>query len=1082
MLIDDYIDYHQKYQKKYGINSIVLMQVGSFFESYAVDNEIESINIDNLNKICDLMNIQISRKNKNNIKNSRSNPLMAGFPIFAIDKFIQILLNHNYTVILIEQVTEPPEPKREVTNIYSPGTSISYCPSEDTSNLLSVYIDTHKNLKTYKDIICVGLSVIDLTTGKSIIYETNSEKDDSNKAYDEIYRFIQTHNPKEIIFNIKECPLENEKLITYLELNNKPYHLINKDEIDKSIFNLSYQKTFLNKLFDLNKTKSAGFLSIHEYLDLERIIYGTISYIALLKFAYEHNERVIDKINKPKIWDSNKYLILTNDSINQLNVIDYASNINNKFSSLYGIVNNASTALGKRLLKERLLNPINDEKILSKRYNYVEELLNKKSIIDDKNNIKEEYYFKIVENYLGKVMDIERLHRRMSLKLLQPADFSNLDIAYNNILKILDLSIFENSQLSSLLPTQKNIDNFREFINEYNSLFDLDEIMKYHLNNISNSFFKKGQIEELDLIKNEITKYYDTYTSISDKLSFYIEKNSSYIKLEFTDKDGYFLQTTKKRGEVMNKSLKNLKNTKINIKIKEYRDFEGNQYPYESNINKNDILDSMIKKTEISEVINFDPKDLEVKFLKDRTKITSNYLNILSYKLRNKQELIKKLTTKYYLEKLEYFYSKYSDSLKSISKFVSEIDFYKSNAKTSIKFNYSRPIIQKEEYSFIDSKDLRHPIIERIQNDIEYVSNDICLGLKNDETLNGMLLYGCNAVGKSSLMKAVGLNIIMAQAGMFVASSQFRYSPFNYIFTRISDNDNIFKGQSSFAVEMSELRSILKRSDKNSIILGDELCSGTESVSAQSIFAAAVIRLAKKDINFIFATHLHELYKMEQIQSLYNVNSFHLKVIFDEKTKKLIYDRKLEKGNGPAIYGLEVCKAMDLDEDFLRLANNIRKKILNIDEEIVSKKKSPYNSDLFVDKCSVCGKDAVDTHHIKEQNTADENDMIGNIHKNNLSNLVTLCKECHINTHNGNLEINGFISTSSGKELDVNIISEEELASKKKSRKKYNDDEIEIIKGYKGNFNMSTSIKLLSQKNEIKISMATLKKIWGGVY
>ena len=1074
MLIDDYLNYHKKYQEKYGEKSIVLMQVGSFFESYAVDNENESINIDNLNKICDLMNIQISRKNKNIIKNSRSNPLMAGFPIFAIDKFIQILLNHNYTVILIEQVTEPPDPKREVTNIYSPGTSISYCPSEDTSNLLSVYIDTHKNLKTYKDIICVGLSVIDLTTGKSVIYETNSENDDSNKAYDEIYRFIQSHNPKEIILNIKECPLENDKLVSYLEINNKPYHIINKENLDKNIFSLAYQKTFLGKLFDMSKT--AGFLSIHEYLDLERIIYGTISYIALLKFAYEHNERVIDKINKPKIWVSNKYLILTNDSINQLNVIDYSSNINNKFGSLYGIVNNASTALGKRLLKERLLNPINDYNILNTRYNYVEELLKK--------NDEEEYYYKEVESYLSKIMDIERLHRRMSLKLLQPADFSNLDIAYNNIIRIIELHIFSNSYLKKLLPKEENIKMFRDFIDEYNELFDLDEIMKYHLNNISNSFFKEGKIEELDKIKKEITKCFDTYTSIADKLSLFIEKNSNYVKLEFTDKDGYYLQTTKKRGEQMNRSFKNINYKNFTVKIKEYRDFDGNQYPHESNINKNDILDSMIEKKETTEIVNINPKELDVKFLKDRTKITSNYLHSLSFKLRGKQDLIKKLTTEYYLQKLEYFYNKYGECLKSIAKFVQEIDFFKSNAKTSIKYGYTRPIIEKEDYSFVDTKELRHPIIERIQSDIEYISNDICLGRKEEDkdTLNGMLLYGCNAVGKSSLMKAVGLNIIMAQSGMFVASSEFRYSPFNYIFTRISDNDNIFKGQSSFAVEMSELRSILKRSDKNSIILGDELCSGTESVSAQSIFAAAVIRLARKDINFIFATHLHELYKMDMIEKLANVKSFHLKVIFDEKTKKLIYDRKLEEGNGPAIYGLEVCKAMDLDEEFLKLANNIRKKILDIDEEIVNNKKSLYNTDLFMDKCSVCGKDAVDTHHIKEQNTADENDMIGNIHKNNLSNLVALCKECHINTHNGNLEINGFIQTSNGKELDVNIISDEKLLEKKKSRKKFSDKELNVIRGYKGKGNNSLLVKLLSEREKIKISVNTLKKVLNDTY
>ena len=200
---------------------------------------------------------------------------------------------------------------------------------------------------------------------------------------------------------------------------------------------------------------------------------------------------------------------------------------------------------------------------------------------------------------------------------------------------------------------------------------------------------------------------------------------------------------------------------------------------------------------------------MDIKFLKDRTKITSNYLNLLSYKLRNKQELIKKMTTKYYLEKLEYFYLKYGDSLKLISKFVSEIDFYKV-MQNKYKIQIYQTYYSKENYSFIDTKELRHPIIERIQTDIEYISNDICLGKKDEETLNGMLLYGCNAVGKSSLMKAVGLKHYYGTDRMFVSSSEFRYSPFNYIFTRISDNDNIFKGQSSFAVEMSELRSILK--------------------------------------------------------------------------------------------------------------------------------------------------------------------------------------------------------------------------------------------------------------------------------
>ena len=217
---------------------------------------------------------------------------------------------------------------------------------------------------------------------------------------------------------------------------------------------------------------------------------------------------------------------------------------------------------------------------------------------------------------------------------------------------------------------------------------------------------------------------------------------------------------------------------------------------------------------------------------------------------------------------------------------------------------------------------------------------------------------------------------------------------------------------------MSELRSILKRSNNKSIVLGDELCSGTESVSAQSIFASSVIRLSSKNVNFIFATHLHELYKMDLIKDLGNVQSFYLKVIFDKETKKLLYDRKLEKGNGPAIYGLEVCKAMDMDSEFLKLANKIRMNLMNVDDEILKEKQSIYNNDLYMDKCSICNEEAEETHHIKEQQDADENKMIGSIHKNTLSNLVPLCKKCHKKQTFGNLNIKGYKQTSEGKVLD----------------------------------------------------------------
>ena len=149
----------------------------------------------------------------------------------------------------------------------------------------------------------------------------------------------------------------------------------------------------------------------------------------------------------------------------------------------------------------------------------------------------------------------------------------------------------------------------------------------------------------------------------------------------------------------------------------------------------------------------------------------------------------------------------------------------------------SQKNIIDNENSYIDAKKLRHPIIEKIIS-TEYIPHNLELGKKEI----GILLYGLNAAGKSSLMKSVGINVIMAQAGMYVSADSFEFKPYKSIFTRISNNDNLFKGQSTFAVEMSELRGILTRANNSSLVLGDELCSGTETTSAVAIVATGIER------------------------------------------------------------------------------------------------------------------------------------------------------------------------------------------------------------------------------------------------
>ena len=159
---------------------------------------------------------------------------------------------------------------------------------------------------------------------------------------------------------------------------------------------------------------------------------------------------------------------------------------------------------------------------------------------------------------------------------------------------------------------------------------------------------------------------------------------------------------------------------------------------------------------------------------------------------------------------LQTYHNQYKDVLNNICTFVGKIDYYCCIAKVSKNNCYVRPEIVESKTSFIEASDMRHPIIEKIREEIKYVPNDVVLG-KNEQ--NGILLYGVNAVGKSSYMKSIGISIIMAQSG-FCFCRKFKFDPYKYLFTRISNNDNIFKGQSTFAVEMGEIRSIIKRTNE----------------------------------------------------------------------------------------------------------------------------------------------------------------------------------------------------------------------------------------------------------------------------
>jgi DNA mismatch repair protein MutS len=241
----------------------------------------------------------------------------------------------------------------------------------------------------------------------------------------------------------------------------------------------------------------------------------------------------------------------------------------------------------------------------------------------------------------------------------------------------------------------------------------------------------------------------------------------------------------------------------------------------------------------------------------------------------------------------------------------------------------------------------------------------------------------------------------MAQAGLFVPCSQFVYSPYNAIFSRILGVDNLFKGLSTFAVEMSELRMILRNADANSLILGDELCSGTETESALSIFMAGLMDLHNKRASFIFATHFHEIIKFDEMGELDRLVLRHMAVHYDREQDCLVYDRLLRDGPGNRMYGLEVCKSLYLPEEFLDRAYKIRTKYYPMARgELAHTTATAYNAEKIRGICEMCNTElGAEIHHLSPQASADKRGFIDGFHKNHPANLMSLCEQCHQKCH-----------------------------------------------------------------------------------
>tara|TARA_B110000483_G_scaffold30539_1_gene37097 strand:- start:2244 stop:4958 length:2715 start_codon:yes stop_codon:yes gene_type:complete len=884
-----YVERTSHYKSIYGNNTILLMQVGAFYEIYS---DCDKDNID-IKSISEITQLAIAGKQK-------SNYYMAGFKIELLPKYANIITGAGYTCIIYEQIGEQTtggREKRGLREIISPGTNVN-C-RDEVSNLIIFYLEDNS----------MGCVVLNVLSNKCFILESHSTSNDRNKAYNDILRIITIHKPTEVLITSLSDTYDVNKLYEMFSHSTIIHNKIGK--MNKEYTKLEYQKQVLIKAYNYQ-----SIANVIDYLDLNYYPIALIALINAIQFVYERNPNIIKNIEKPTYIDNDDTFKLDYDSAIQLNYIDHKEN------SVIKIINKCYTAIGRRAMNTRLIYPKTTESSLNKSYDIIEKYLDT-DMTEPINNLKQIY-------------DIERLYRKIvSMKILQ-TDWFNFAVSITYTKKL--LTFFEES-----------LDDINKLEQSYCCL-DLDSLT----NDLSP--FKKGYFKELDDLNESYNNNFKQLEDIVQSISTIGQKDTTQCKIDIT-KDNIYISMTKRRYETAKKNNSTeMANYTTETKSKD-------NYRITNNTIRN-ITDSIITvKTDITTKSN----EIYKRFIKD---FGDNNFNI-------------------------------------ITNIIDKIGFYDSlvcNINNTIKYNLCKPIINKKNRSYFNIKGIRNPIIEQTN---KCIKNDIKL------KSNGMLLYGINSSGKSCLMKSVAINILLAQSGMYVFCDSMTYSPYNAIYTRISSADNIFRGTSSFIREMTELDNILKRANKNSLVVGDEVCAGTENISAISIVSASILELCKLKCSFLFATHLHELINIEDITTNEKILIKHMKINIVNDNIEFI--RKLEDGDGDKLYGINICRYLKMPNEFLLKAEEIKKTLTNADHNFIEFKKSNYNAKIYMDKCLVCNiNKATETHHIIYQCNDDSKN------KNKIDNLVPICNECHNKEHNEkSIKIEGYIDTVNGRVLNV---------------------------------------------------------------
>jgi DNA mismatch repair protein MutS len=967
-----YFQHYDAYVAKYGPRTAILLQVGKFYEVYDSIDMRTGVSRANAIAVVEACEVAIDPKPTEDPLRSR---VFWGFPEASLAKFERMLVAKGYTVVVIAQKKDGTGDviERVVDHISSPGTfwdiEGGLAVRKDEQILLGIYIEPYMDSEKSLPHWYVASTAFDSMTGKAVSTETDLTVLDGKPVYDPIEPFWSVYPPAEVVVWWSSATLvpPTQKQFQALFAGYTPLvHIVQLDpKKEMSVLEDRKRLTFLTEIYHPDTA-----IGIAEYLGIERHPFVRRSLALLLAFIQDHNPSYLRNLHAHTLWCPDEYCLLGNAALEQLAMLP--PNAARPQESLLHWLQKTTTSMGGRALRERCLKPLTDCDELEARQERIATLRATSAARV------------AIEAQLKGVFDLPRIYRRIQLGSATTDDLLQLVVTYKKAAALLAATEgavygLQDSAAAALVA---------EHLTAVVSMWDEDRIRAAKqvggggggdagIALGSCHVWRRGVHPELDAQEDAWAALETTALGIKTQWETLLE-DSGAIEWTLREDVPFTFTTTARRAT----SIAALAKSRLRQDVTHTKRGASTTVVLDSpELGHANTEGAALRAAWRAAVVSAWRADWRVW---TEAAIATGVLEILV-------------------------------------DFLATLDVECTLARIADEYGYVRPTYVESTQAAVAGvhiQDLRHPILERVTTS-PYVPHTLSYGAFSDDKTGGLLVYGVNAAGKSSLGKALGLAIVLAQCGIPVPAKAMRLIPYTGLFTRILGNDNLWAGMSSFVVEMTEFRSILRAAGPRTLVIGDELCAGTETASATSIVAAGVQTLRARGAHFFFATHLHELAEIPEVSNNAGVRMVHLSV-HATAAGVLVYDRVLRDGCGSPMYGLEVCRGLDMDAEFLRLAFDYRKRLFG---GAVAAGPSRYNAAVLMTACGVCGsRNGLETHHIVPQAAANAAGRIApGVHKNTGANLVVLCDTCHKAHHGGMLEIQGWADTTAGRKLRYTV-------------------------------------------------------------